>query len=78
MVAKVATGDWQFACRVSATLEAFDTDDSLGGGGQHLLRRKLLPDVLLQAEPFESGSGENDGVVLARLELREARIYVTA
>src|SRR5579859_7002483 len=56
----------------------FDAKRALSGGGAHDFGGDDLLDQLRFAEAFESGGGEDDGVVFSLLEFAEARVDVAA
>ena len=60
---------------VAATLDA---DRALPDGRQADFRAEELGDAFLEAEPFEPGGGEDDGIVLIVIELLQAGVDVAA
>src|SRR5262245_6880585 len=61
---------------VRSRLEAFDAERALAGRRQAVLRVEARADALAQAEPDQSGDRQDHGVVLAAVELGEARLDV--
>ena len=62
----------------NVTHAAFDADGTLADGRQQYFRCQFGADALAQPKALEAGTGENDGIELAAIELGEARIDVTA
>src|ERR1700730_5060915 len=56
----------------------FDCQGALSGGGGHHFHRDQLTDQLCFAQTIQAGGGENDGIVVAGLELAQARIHIAA
>jgi hypothetical protein len=56
----------------------FDGEDTLCDGGQHDVWFESLGDDVRPSEAFEAGGGEDNRIVLASVELGEARIDVAA
>ena len=51
---------------------------SLADGGAHHIRRQDFRDAAAPAEALQAGGGQQDGVVLACIELAQARIQIAA
>ncbi len=60
------------------TLVPLHADDALGRGRQHLLGYEQLADAIVELESLEPGSGQDDGVIVAVIELGQARVDVAA
>src|SRR6185437_15534089 len=63
---------------VGAVAPIFDREDALADGGQRERLRKRRADARLEAEAAQPRRGEDDRVVLAGVELGEARVHVAA
>ncbi len=64
--------------RLRIVLAALDADDTLGDGGNKHIDGKTFTDARLQAEARQAGVGQQDGVVLAFVELAQARADIAA
>lgn len=54
----------------------FDGKSALSGSGQELVRRKKGGDTAFQAQAYEAGCGQDDGIVFPFIETGKARIDV--
>jgi hypothetical protein len=57
---------------------ALDRDRALGGGRDEAWRAQALADAFAQAQPLQAGGGQDDGVVIAGIELGQTGIDVAA
>ena len=64
--------------QVGAVTAHLDAQGALASGGQHLGGGELGADALAQAQALEAGGRQHDGVVLAFIELAQARVEVAA
>ena len=55
-----------------------DAERALSGGRAHDLGLDDFLDVLGLAQPLEAGGGQDDGIVLALLQLAHAGVHVAA
>ena len=59
-------------------LAAFNGESALAGARDKMIDRQQLGDAVGKAEPAQSGGGQDDGIVLADVQLVEARVQVAA
>ena len=59
-------------------LAAFNGESALAGAGDKMIDRQQPGDAVGKAEPAQSGGRQDDGIVLADVQLVEARVQVAA